>query len=150
MARSSTSFAKGVSGNVRGRPRLGGRPPSAVELGEIRTLCRQHGPACVSKLAEMGGLVSGVKAANNESARIAAIIALLDRGFGKSAQTISGDTNAPLLIDFRWADTTAVVPAQPAQLIIEAAAEPDAEAGDVEARPGLRDLTGSLPDPDRC
>jgi hypothetical protein len=76
----------------------------------------------------MGGLVNGVKAAHNESARIAAIIALLDRGFGKPTQTISGDTNSSLLVDFRWASDAAPVASIQPVLVIEAeATDADAE-----------------------
>jgi hypothetical protein len=43
-----------------------------------------------------------------EQARTAAVKELLDRGFGKATQMISGDTNTPLIVEFSWAsDPTA-------------------------------------------
>ena len=32
-----------------------------------------------------------------------AAIALLDRAWGRPRQLVSGDTNMPLIVDFRWA-----------------------------------------------
>jgi hypothetical protein len=107
----STSWTKGQSGNPRGRL------PVIPEIAEI---AKQHGPACIAGLAAMAGFVPGQPAAVAEPVRLGAMRELLDRGYGKPAQVITGDTNAPLIVDFRWADT----PAQPLPPpIIEAVAD---------------------------
>lgn len=73
----STSFKPGVSGNPGGRPKI---------LGEIKELARNYGPDAIAKLAQLSGLVRGHPGAENESARIAALRELLDRGYGKPIQ----------------------------------------------------------------
>jgi hypothetical protein len=70
-------FKAGVSGNPGGRPR-------AVE--EVRELARAHCPDAIAELARLA-----VKA-KSESARIAAIRELLDRGYGKATQPLAGET----------------------------------------------------------
>lgn len=96
-------FPRGTSGNPSGRPKV---------VLEIRDLAREFGPPAIAKLAEMAGLAPG-QPAEAEAVRVAAIKELLDRGFGKSTQPLSGDAGGvPLAIDFRWAD--AVQPAAPA------------------------------------
>jgi hypothetical protein len=81
--------------------------------------------------------------------QVMAMKELLDRGYGRT-QPLAGDAAGPLIVDFRWADSTPVFPLPPQPLTIEAAVEQDREDDDVEAPPALRDFTGSLPDPDRC
>jgi hypothetical protein len=49
---------------------------------------------------------------------------LLDRGYGRT-QPLAGDAAGPLIVDFRWADSTPVHPLPPQPLTIEAAAEPE-------------------------
>jgi hypothetical protein len=97
LGKTSTSFKPGKSGNPNGRPKV------AIDL---RDLARQHGPACITLLAEMSGLLPG-KPAEAEAARIAAIKEILDRGYGKATQPVSGDPDGPpIAVDFRWADAT--------------------------------------------
>ena len=77
-------FKKGQSGNPGGRPK---------EDGEIRELARQHGPVAIAKLVEH---------MNAEDARLSqsAAIALLDRGFGKPAQSLNvgGQEDNPFIV----------------------------------------------------
>ena len=64
-------FKKGQSGNPGGRPRV---------IAELRDLARAHAPEAIKELARLA-----VKA-RSESARVAAIRELLDRGYDKPAQ----------------------------------------------------------------
>lgn len=68
-------FAKGMSGNPKGRPKV---------EGAIRELCRKHGKEAVEVLIGL------MKDAENEAVRKAAADSLLDRGYGKAAQVITG------------------------------------------------------------
>lgn len=97
----------------RGGKRNGaGRPPGAFNKGtaEIKVFAQQYGQAAIARLAELSGLVAGTIAAESQVAQIAAIKELLDRGYGKASQPISGDSDGPpLRVDFRWADATGVI-----------------------------------------
>jgi hypothetical protein len=64
-------WTKGESGNPGGRPKV---------LADLRDLARQHAPAAIKELARLA-----VKA-KSETARVAAIRELLDRGYGKAGQ----------------------------------------------------------------
>jgi hypothetical protein len=61
---------------------------------EIKELARAYGPEAVAELARIAGLTKGIPS-DSEQTRVAAIKELLDRGYGKSTQPISGDENAP-------------------------------------------------------
>ena len=64
-------FRKGQSGNPGGRPKV---------LGDVQELARQHAPAVIVELARLA------LKAKSETARIAAIRELLDRGYGRPRQ----------------------------------------------------------------
>lgn len=87
-------FAPGKSGNPGGRPR-----------DEVKGLARQHGPEAINKLVEW--MRSG-----NAKASVSAATALLDRGWGKPTQPVSGDDDAaPIIHEIR---RTIVRPHDPA------------------------------------
>jgi hypothetical protein len=65
---------------------------------EIRSLARAHTATAVSTLA---GIMRNPKI--SPAARVAAACAILDRGWGKPTQPMSGDDCAPP-IAFRWLD----------------------------------------------
>ena len=75
----------GQSGNPKGRA------PSPVD---IAALAREHGPRCIEVAADLLD-------SDDERIRLAAATALLDRGFGKPVQTLSGEDGAPLTIVLR-------------------------------------------------
>ena len=71
-------FSKGVSGNPGGRPKV---------LGEVQELARQYAPSAIAELARLA------LKAKSETARIAAIRELLDRGYGRARQAM--EVSAP-------------------------------------------------------
>jgi hypothetical protein len=81
-------FRKGQSGNPGGRPKV---------LGEVQELARQHAPTVIVELARLA------LRAKSETARIAAIRELLDRGYGRPRQAIEvsvpADNPLQLLLD---------------------------------------------------
>lgn len=75
------TFAKGQSGNPNGRPKH--RLPDGRTLSEA---ARDYAPEALLTLANIAKDDSAPTAA-----RVSAASALLDRGFGKPTQPISGD-----------------------------------------------------------
>lgn len=77
-------------GKTPGSGRKKGTPNKAT--AEIKELARAHGPAAINALATL------LKAADSDTARIAAAKELLDRGYGKATATqeISGPGGTPL------------------------------------------------------
>jgi len=82
------AFQPGQSGNPGGRPR---------EAAAIKALAREHTEAAIAVLV-------GALSDENGRTRIAAAEALLDRGYGKPAQTIAGDPEAPQHMVIGWAN----------------------------------------------
>lgn len=86
-----------------------GRPKGGTNkvTQDVRELAQQYGPSALATLAEIMG-----DDAAPQAARVAASRELLDRAYGKSAQSIqhSGKVDAPLVIvmdDDDQADETA-------------------------------------------
>lgn len=77
-------WQKGQSGNP------GGRVKGAIDLPK---LARSHTEAAVNAL---------VRALKDHRTCVPAAVALLDRGYGKPAQTIQGDAEKPVAIEFSW------------------------------------------------
>ena len=73
-------FRPGASGNPGGRP---------AALAEVRQLARQHTALAIQKLAQIA------EHGQSEMAQIAAANALLDRGWGRPTQPVSGDDEMP-------------------------------------------------------
>jgi len=76
-----------IGGKRPGSGRKKGTPNKAT--AEIKELCRVHAPAVIQELARLA------TKAESEQARVSAAKELLDRGFGKSTQPISGDPESP-------------------------------------------------------
>ena len=75
------AWRKGVSGNPRGRP------PARID---IAALARVHGPRCIEVAVELLD-------DPDSRIRLGALVALLDRGFGRPVQAIAADPNtAPI------------------------------------------------------
>ncbi len=79
-------FQKGQSGNPGGRPK---------EDAEVKALARTAGPEAIEKLLE---LMRG----DDRRTALAAAQALLDRGFGKPAQAITGEEGGPVELAVTW------------------------------------------------
>jgi hypothetical protein len=75
---------------LKGSPKTGGRKPGSLNkaTADIKRLAQAHGEELIEKLLNLA------RNAENESAQIAAIKELLDRGFGRPTQHIAGDAEA--------------------------------------------------------
>lgn len=83
-------FQKGQSGNPGGRPK---------EAGEVKELARAHTAEAIKTLASI------MRAKRTPSAaRVAAANALLDRGWGKAPQAITGEDGGPVQVDISLSD----------------------------------------------
>jgi hypothetical protein len=80
-------FEKGRSGNPGGRPK---------GHGDLRDLARQHTDAALKTLVEI------CEHGENESARVTAANALLDRGWGKPAVEIT--EQPPMQVTFKMGE----------------------------------------------
>jgi hypothetical protein len=82
------AFVKGQSGNPSGRPKL-------VEGQNMRELARAQTPAAIKTLADIMG-----NEELSEAARVSAANSLLDRAWGRPAQTLGDGDGNPL----EWVD----------------------------------------------
>ena len=84
--RRSTSWRKGESGNITGRPKL----PETIEakkiVADVRAAAREHTQDALDTLK---AVMSDAK--TPPAARVSAATAMLDRGWGRAKETI--DTN---------------------------------------------------------
>lgn len=75
-------FQAGKSGNPGGRPK---------EVGHVKELAKAHSEGAIGSLVEIMEDKS-----SPPSARVSAAIALLDRGWGRPPQAITGDADNPI------------------------------------------------------
>jgi hypothetical protein len=81
-------------------PRAGmGRPPGTPNKihTDVKKLAQSFGPDAIRKLAEMGGLIPGVKPATPNATQAYALDKLLDRAYGKAPQAHSLEGDGELL-----------------------------------------------------
>lgn len=89
---------RGGARSGAGRKRTGARSPSALSSLELRAVAGEETPDEIEPLAQrhvriaLDAWVTVVKGGLSESARVAACKAILDRGFGKPAVDIGGET----------------------------------------------------------
>jgi hypothetical protein len=129
LAKSRTSFVKGhtlgfkpgQSGNPAGRPPL---------IDDIHALARQHAPEAIA------GLVEFMRQRKDKGLAMSAMIALLDRGFGRPPQAVYaqiGGTSEPISFEIVWGPAKTNTPPEDAAPTIEGTANGDAE--EVQAEP---------------
>jgi len=75
-----SAWKPGQSGNPKGRPK-----PDV----DIAALAREHGPKCIEVVVKILG-------SDDEKLRLAAAIALLDRGFGRPKQEMDINSNSTI------------------------------------------------------
>lgn len=96
--KAETVAPKKKVGRKPGTPRTGGRlkgtPNKAT--AEVKSLARQHGADMIKVLAAIAK-----NAKKPDAARVAAAKELLDRGYGKSMQMISGPDEGPIKVESR-------------------------------------------------
>ncbi len=76
---------------AKGQPKTGGRQKGTTNraTAEIKALAQDHGPAAIKKLVALLD-------SDDERTRLAAIKEILDRGYGRPAQTIGGNLDKPV------------------------------------------------------
>jgi hypothetical protein len=100
-----------------------GTPNKAT--ADIRELAQAFGLAAINRLAMMAGLAvdalgQPIKGAESEATQLAALNALLDRGYGKPTQPLEGDDDTPHVVVFQWAKAGDDAPVVEAEAVTEA------------------------------
>ena len=88
-----------MSGGHGGRREGAGRKPGVPSrmTAKLREIAAEYGPAAIAKLAAMAGLgLDGAPGAASEQAQLGALRELLDRGFGRAPQALTGEDGAPV------------------------------------------------------
>lgn len=91
---------RGAAKGERRGGRSKGTPNKAT--ADIKAVARVYGPAAVEALAIMSGLAKPslklphIQLAESEQARVGAIKEILDRGYGKAAQPMTGEDGGPI------------------------------------------------------
>jgi len=88
--------SRGSKPGERRGGRQAGTPNKAT--AEIKEAAREFGPAAIARLAELSGLMPGTPGAESEQTQLGAMRELLDRGYGKAAQAITGADGNDLAI----------------------------------------------------
>jgi hypothetical protein len=80
--------------------RFGGRKKGTPNkaTAEIKAVAQQYGTEAIETLAEM------MRGASDPKVRVMAANSLLDRGYGKPAQTLQGDAEDPIEVNMAAAD----------------------------------------------
>lgn len=93
---------KGPRGPKKGLPRVGGRAAGTPNKATIAQKITISDAAKVHTEFALGVLVSVATKSPNDSARVSAASALLDRAYGKPAQAVVGESGGPVEWIFRW------------------------------------------------
>ncbi len=82
----------------KGLPRTGGRKAGTPNhaTAEVKSIARQHGAEMISVLVSIA-----TNAKKADASRVMAAKELLDRGYGKSMQMISGPDEGPIQVESR-------------------------------------------------
>lgn len=86
-------FQKGQSGNPKGRKP--GQPNKANAV--LKAVAQKHGTEAIDTLTAI------MRSGESEQAKIAAAKELLDRGYGRPPQAVTGDDGGPVEVIYRWA-----------------------------------------------
>lgn len=83
---------------VGGRREGAGRPKgsAAKATKDIKELAQSYGPSAIARLAQLSGFMvnedgTPIQGSDSHAAQIAAIKELLDRGYGRARQPVTGD-----------------------------------------------------------
>lgn len=88
MEKQTADNGPGIGKGTPGPGRPKGVPNKAT--AELKALAQVHAPMAIEKLVQL------IQHAESEAAQVAAIRELLDRGFGKPSQALTGEDGKPL------------------------------------------------------